>query len=148
MGIYRNILVAVDGSPDAGAALRHAAELARDQNARLTLLSVAPPPTSTAGVGGAAPPDPLDLHAKMLREAVDTVPDDASVTTLLERGDPADAILATAERGGHDLIVMGSHGHSRFHRALVGSVSEKVLKTSRVPVLLMRDGGLPARDRG
>jgi nucleotide-binding universal stress UspA family protein len=146
MGIYRNILVAVDGSPDAEAALRHAAELARDQNARLTLLSVAPAPASTAGVGGAAPPDPLDLHAKMLREAVETVPNDASVTTLVERGDPGNAILATAERGGHDLIVMGSHGHSRFHRALIGSVSEKVLKTSRVPVLLMRDGEL--RDRG
>ena len=143
MGLYRNILVAVDGSPDAGAALRHAAELARDQNARLTLLSVASAPSSTAGVGGAAPPDPLDLHAQMLREGAASVPQDASVTTLLERGDPADAILATAKRGGHDLIVMGSHGHSRIHRALLGSVSEKVLKTSPLPVLLMRDGESP-----
>ncbi|MGE0067807.1 MAG: universal stress protein [Solirubrobacterales bacterium] len=38
---------------------------------------------------------------------------------------------------------MGSHGHSRFHRALIGSVSEKVLRTSRLPVLLMRDGKVP-----
>jgi nucleotide-binding universal stress UspA family protein len=36
--------------------------------------------------------------------------------------------------------VMGSHGHSRFHRALLGSVSERVLRASRVPVLLMRAG--------
>lgn len=141
MGLYGNILVAIDGSPDAEAALRHAAELARDQNARLTLLSVAPAPISTAGVGGAAPPDPLDLHSQMLREALASVPADAGVTTLLERGDPADAILATAERDGHDLIVLGSHGHNRLHRALLGSVSEKVLKTSGIPVLLMRDGG-------
>jgi len=140
MGLYRNILVAVDGSPDAEAALRHAAALARDQNARLTLLSVAPLPASTAGVGGATPPDPLDLHAKALREAAAGLPEDAVVTTLLERGDPAEAILATAQKGGHDLIVMGSHGHSRFHRALLGSVSEKVLRTSRLPVLLMSDG--------
>ena len=35
---------------------------------------------------------------------------------------------------------MGSHGHSRVHRALLGSVSERVLKASTVPALLMRDG--------
>ncbi|MBK5219842.1 MAG: universal stress protein [Thermoleophilia bacterium] len=147
MSLYRNILVAVDGSPDAEAALRHAAALARDQNARLTLLSVAPAAASTAGVGGATPADPLEFHAKMLREAAASVPDDASVSTLLERGDAADAILATAAKGSHDLIVMGSHGHSRFHRALLGSVSERVLKASETPVLLMR-GGKVASDPG
>ena len=46
---------------------------------------------------------------------------------------------------------MGSHGHSRAHRALLGSVSERVLKSSKVPVLLMRhgaerSGGCGARD--
>ena len=41
--VYRNILVAVDGSPDADAALAHAAELARDQRARLTLVTAVPP---------------------------------------------------------------------------------------------------------
>lgn len=140
MSLYHNILVAIDGSPDAEAALRHAAALARDQNARLTLLTVAPNPANTAGVGGAAPPDPLDLHVKALREATDSVPDDASVTTLLERGDPAHAILATAEKGGHDLIVMGSHGHGRVLRALLGSVSAKVLEKATTPVMILRDG--------
>ena len=140
MSLYRNILVAIDGSPDAEAALRHAAALARDQNARLTLLTVAPNPANTAGVGGAAPPDPLDLHVKALREATDSVPDDTSVTTLLERGDPAHAILATAEKGGHDLIVMGSHGHGRVLRALLGSVSAKVLEKATLPVMILRDG--------
>ncbi|HZO07213.1 MAG TPA: universal stress protein, partial [Solirubrobacterales bacterium] len=134
------ILVAIDGSPDAEAALRHAAALARDQNARLTLLTVAPNPANTAGVGGAAPPDPLDLHVKALREATDSVPDDTGVTTLLERGDPAHAILATAEKGGHDLIVMGSHGHGRVLRALLGSVSAKVLEKATLPVMILRDG--------
>lgn len=138
MGLYRNILVAVDGSPDAGAALRHAAALAGDQNALLTLLSVAPNSGGTAATAGANPDDPLAFYARILREAVATLPADAVVKTVLERGDAGDAILATAEREGNDLIVMGSHGHGRLLRALIGSVSERVLKTSPVPVLLMR----------
>ncbi|HEX3239350.1 MAG TPA: universal stress protein [Solirubrobacterales bacterium] len=140
MALYRNILVAIDGSPDATAALRHAAALARDQNALLTLLSVAPNSGASATTAGANPDDPLEFYARMLREAVATLPADAGVKTLLERGVPAEAILATAERDGSDLIVMGSHGHGRFVRALVGSVSERVLKASPVPVLLLRSG--------
>lgn len=140
MGLYRKILVAIDGSLDASAALRHAAALAHDQNALLTLLSVAPQASGTAGTAGASPDDPLEFYARILREAVATLPADTGVKTLLERGDPADAILATAEREGSDLIVMGSHGHGRLVRALIGSVSERVLKTSAAPVLLLRGG--------
>ena len=55
--VYRNILVAVDGSPDADAALAHAAELARDQRARLTLVTAVPQVPATALLAsGAAPP--------------------------------------------------------------------------------------------
>ena len=38
----------------------------------------------------------------------------------------------------YDLLVMGSHGHSRVHRALLGSVSERVLHKAAVPVLMLR----------
>jgi nucleotide-binding universal stress UspA family protein len=143
MSIYRHILVAVDGSPDAEAALAHATALARDQNARITLLTVAPAPATAAGAGASQPPDPLDLHASLLREATASIPDDVGVTTRLERGDAAETILKVATENDHDLIAMGSHGHSRFHRALIGSVSERVLKTSPVPVLLLRGACQP-----
>lgn len=141
MACYHRILVAVDGSPDAEAALRHAFALARDQHALITLLTVAPPPASAIGVGASAPPDMLDFHARILREATDLVPADIGVTTRLERGNPAETILKLVRDGDHDLVVMGSHGHSRVHRALLGSVSERVLKASTVPVLLMRSPG-------
>jgi nucleotide-binding universal stress UspA family protein len=140
MSCYHHILVAIDGSPDADAALRHAVDLARDQNARITLLTVAPPVATPVGAGASAPPDPLRIHEKLLREATDSVPGDIGVTTRLERGNAAETILRIAREEGHDLVVMGSHGHSRVHRALLGSVSERVLKASTVPVLLMRDG--------
>lgn len=142
MACYHRILVAVDGSPDAEAALQHAATLARDQNALITLLTVAPPPATPIGAGASAPPDLLDFHSRLLREATDSLPADVGVTTRLERGNPAERILEIAREEEHDLVVMGSHGHSRVHRALLGSVSEKVLKASTVPVLLMRSPGV------
>ncbi len=151
MACYHRILVAVDGSPDAAAALTHAISLARDQNALLTLLTVAPPPATAIGVGASAPPDLQEFHARILREATDSVPADVGLTTRLERGNPAEAILKLAAEGEHDLIVMGSHGHSRVHRALLGSVSEKLLAKSPLPVLLMRAGvgvGGAERDAG
>jgi nucleotide-binding universal stress UspA family protein len=140
MACYHQILVALDGSPDAEAALQHAVTLARDQNARLTLLTVAPPVSTPVGAGASAPPDLLDVHAKILREATDALPNDVGVTTRLERGDAAETILRVVDEDRQNLIVMGSHGHSRFHRALLGSVSERVLRASSVPVLLMRAG--------
>lgn len=136
MSCYRRILVAIDGSADAVAALEHAATLARDQNALMTVLSVVPGPGAGAAVG--EPIDPAETYAKLVREATDSLPEDVGVRTRIEHGDPAATILSVAADEDHDLIVMGSHGHGRIHRALLGSVSEGVLRKSTIPVLLMR----------
>jgi nucleotide-binding universal stress UspA family protein len=141
MGCYHRILVALDGSPDAESALMHAISLARDQNARLTLLTVGPSVNRAAAVGTAPPPDLIEVHEEVLREATALVPKDVGITTRLERGDAATTILRVSREEEDDLIVMGSHGHSRIHRALLGSVSEKVLAQSEIPVLLMRGNG-------
>jgi nucleotide-binding universal stress UspA family protein len=139
--VYRNILVAVDGSPDAEAALAHASELARDQRARLTLVTAVPQVPATALLAsGAAPPrsEVIKHYAEMLRVAAATLPDDVSVTTLLVEGPPARALVERARSGAFDLIVMGSHGHGRLHTSLLGCVSQKVMQASPIPVLLIR----------
>lgn len=146
MSCYRNILVALDGSPDSAAALRHAVTLARDQNARLTLLTVVPRPSAPVGAGVPTPPDLTQLHQEIIREALDALPADVSVTTRIERGDIGGAILRVAAEADQDLVVMGSHGHSRVRRALLGSVSERVLRDATVPVLLTR-GERPEDER-
>jgi nucleotide-binding universal stress UspA family protein len=139
--VYRNILVAVDGSPDAEAAIEHATALARDQRARLTLVTAVPQLPATALLAsGAAPPrsEVVKHYADMLRKAADRLPDDVSVTTLLVEGPPAKALIERARSGAFDLIVMGSHGHGRLHQSLLGCVSQKVLHASPIPVLLIR----------
>jgi nucleotide-binding universal stress UspA family protein len=137
MSCYRHILVAYDGSADADAALEHAIRLARDQHACLTLLAVAPLPHQPAAMSAPATPDLLGCFADSERRAAESVPGDISLTIQLLRGEPAETILRAARKGEHDLIVMGSHGHGRLHRALLGSVSLRVLHGSRVPVLLV-----------
>jgi nucleotide-binding universal stress UspA family protein len=139
--VYRNILVAVDGSPDAEAALAHAGALARDQHACLTLVTAIPPIPATALLAsGAAPPrsEVIRHYSNVLREAADSLPDDVGVTTQLVEGTPAKVLIDRANSGDYDLIVMGSHGHGRLHGALLGCVSQKVLHCSPVPVLLTR----------
>ena len=138
MSCYRDILVAHDGSADADAALAHAIELARDQHARLTLLTVAPLPHAPAAISASPTPDLLDSFRAAHCRAANSVPADIGLRTQLLRGEAAETILTRARKGGHDLIVMGSHGHGRLHRALLGSVSLRVLHDSRVPVLFMR----------
>lgn len=137
MSCYRNILVALDGSPDAAAALEHAVALARDQNARLTLLTVVPPQPTPVGAGVMPPPELTDVSEAIIRDAVASVPDDVGVTTRIEHGAAAERILRTVEEDGHDLVVMGSHGYGRVQAALLGSVSQRVLHRAGVPVLLM-----------
>jgi nucleotide-binding universal stress UspA family protein len=138
MSCYRSILVAYDGSADADAALEHAIRLARDQHACLTLLTVAPLPHQPPSMSAQPTPDLTDCFTASLRRAADSVPPDVGLTTRVLRGNPPDVILRSIRECEHDLVVMGSHGHGRLHRALLGSVSYRVLRDSPVPVLLIR----------
>ncbi len=53
-------------------------------------------------------------------------------------GHAGDVIAETAERGGYELVVMGSHGHSALTGAVLGSVATRVLAKCKVPVLIVR----------
>ncbi|HEU4657209.1 MAG TPA: universal stress protein [Capillimicrobium sp.] len=134
--LYRTILVAIDGSADARAALDHAIEIARDQHARLTLVTVVPQLSSAAILGGASPQTLAECFERMLAEHRDAVPDDVSLTTRTLEGPAAKRIAELA--ADHDLVVMGTHGRGRVGEALLGSVSREVVHLSSVPVLLVR----------
>jgi nucleotide-binding universal stress UspA family protein len=141
--MFRSILVAIDGSPDADEALTQAVDLAACEHARLTIFSgvAGPPAVAYAGIGGAvvavmARDAEADSEA-LLRRAVERVPDGVSVSTVLS-GDPVrPALLRQIKRGGHDLVVMGSRGRGAVRSVLLGSVSHYVLHHSPVPVLIV-----------
>jgi nucleotide-binding universal stress UspA family protein len=138
VSIYHHILVALDGSADSMTALRHAVTLARDQNAKLTLTTVVPHTPTPVGPGVAPPPETDESHNQIIKEALAEIPNDIGVTTRLEHGEIAETILKLVATESYDLLVMGSHGHSRVHRALLGSVSHRVLHKAAVPVLMLR----------
>ena len=57
---------------------------------------------------------------------------------LVERGNPVELILETADKRDCDLIVMGSHGHGIIEDALIGSTARRVIRRSQKPVLVVR----------
>lgn len=60
------------------------------------------------------------------------------IKTHYQHGHAAEVIAQTATKGGYDLIVMGSHGHSALGNPVMGSVTNKVLAHCKTPVLIVR----------
>jgi nucleotide-binding universal stress UspA family protein len=140
--MFHNILVAVDGSPDADAALTQAIDLAEGEHARLTLMTgVAELPAGAYWVAGEASGRLIaDTRAQAeanLRQARDRIPDDLPVTTVLTSEPIRGALVNQIKKGNHDLIVMGSRGRGAVRSALLGSVSHYVLHHSHVPTLIV-----------
>jgi nucleotide-binding universal stress UspA family protein len=146
--MFRRILVAFDGSPHAHAALAEAIELAQKDHGWLTVIAVVPDPGLWLGAAtevpvnlGGSPDETTEEYQRALDRAVQLVPADVPVTTLLRRGAPSRAILAEAREHQHDLIVIGSRGRGGLRSLLLGSVSHAVLRSSPVPVLVSRRAG-------
>ncbi len=143
--MFCRLLVAIDNSTHAQRALAEAVELSQTNHATLTVMTVVPRANLWELGGGYYVPVYLDdaseqierVYQRMLDAAVDTVPDDLPVTTLLKHGDAGPAIVEQANAGDHDLIVMGSRGRGDLRSLLLGSVSHHVLQSSPVAVLVV-----------
>lgn len=148
--MYRNILVATDGSDLAARGVEQAVALAADLHARLVVLTASEPWHTGLGdpMAMGASAELLDDYRNGCKEAADEVlgaaaalaqSRDVSVETVyLPERPPADAILETASAQGCDLIVMASHGRSGLGRLLLGSQTQAVLTRSTLPVLVVR----------
>jgi nucleotide-binding universal stress UspA family protein len=144
MRVFCNILVAIDRSAGAEAALEEAIDLALRDGARLVLITVADPPRwRYAGLQYVPYPtdDELERAAWDVVECAERlVPHTIPVSSVARVGRPATEIVTRAQRGGHDLVVMGSSTHGAVGRLLFGAVSCAVVKRSPVPVLVSGRG--------
>ncbi|SDM62330.1 Nucleotide-binding universal stress protein, UspA family [Halogranum gelatinilyticum] len=138
---YEHLLVPTDGSEGARDALDRAVAVATAAGARLTVLSVVDSRAFTGGfeTGPTLPNirEQLQQYAEdaadaLVRRAADAGVDADSVVTV---GLPATEITAYAESNDVDLVVMGTHGRSGLERLILGSVTERVVRTSETPVL-------------
>jgi nucleotide-binding universal stress UspA family protein len=137
--MFLNILVATDGSGSSRRALDQAVDIARAMNSKLTLITVAPPLShyvTLAGVSSETMQTELDRWAeRVLTAASAAVPDDVVAHRVQRSGHAGPEILAELERGGYDLLVLGSRGRGRAQEGLLGSVNGYVHFHSRVALL-------------
>jgi nucleotide-binding universal stress UspA family protein len=134
---FRRMLVPYDFSVHAGAALRTAVDLAVVHRGRVTVLHVVSAPSSLGETARERNRLRRDVHEK-LRTAIQSLVRGRRVTVRSDVviGDPVAAILAAAPSA--DSIVMSTLGQTGIARWLVGSVAEKVVRLSPVPVLTVR----------
>jgi nucleotide-binding universal stress UspA family protein len=129
------ILVPLDGSAESNAALPLARTLARALGASVTLLRVNPPPE----IGDRA--TSAEAVESLRKIAAELASSDIQVNSIVRYGNPAGEILAEIRAMPVSLIVMRTHGRAGVERAVLGSTTERVLKHSGVPLVLLRAGG-------
>lgn len=146
--MFKKILVALDGSVASNNALNCALELAETTSSNVELLTIVPPVFLPQHSIYVLKSEAISECAKQLEISFKGVLSKAQdyarrrkpsfkVTTRFEKGEPAEKIVEVAERGGFDLIVMGSRGlGAKF--STVGSVSSRVVDKSNCPVMIVK----------
>lgn len=153
----KNILYATDLSKNSAFAFRYAMILADSLDARITILYILPmfdsamevPIITQMGVdqyhklmeersGETIEKIKKRLREFTRREVKDTQKHEERVSSILvHEGDAVDEILKTAERLKSDIIIMGAHGKGILSHTFLGTVPDKVLRRSRIPVLVV-----------
>ena len=142
--MYQHILIPVDGSSTSEHALQEALRLAQQHGAQLELVYVVENILNKEGfvIYPELQETMRNKGRKILTQALSVVQEAGLIaeTKLLEGGGAriASVILAEAKRWRADLIVIGTHGRTGISKLIFGSVAEGVVRTSHIPVLLIR----------
>ena len=147
--MFKNILIPTDGSPLSQKAVVQGVALAKSVGAKVTAFFAAPPATpivyrNNLPVGYAT----TEEHQRMIEktaarylEFVERAAKKERVpceTVLVTSDYPEDDILKIAQKKKCDLIVMATHGRGGMRGVFIGSVTQKVLNRSKIPVMVLR----------
>jgi nucleotide-binding universal stress UspA family protein len=139
MGEYRKILIAIDGSGSSVHALKEAFKLARDEKSWVTVVSVVPPYEGDLGsVWVDNVKESMSRPCVLALSQAEEIAKEQKVLvrTVCEEGDIHERIVDLADAEDFDLIVMGRKGRSQIEKALIGSVTERVIGHTRKDVLV------------
>jgi nucleotide-binding universal stress UspA family protein len=145
--MYDRILVPTDGGEGALAAARHALDLAERYGATVHALYVIDTKTNWLTVSKTEVRDTLrdvgetegSQALAEMESLAEEIGFDGELVTGFREGTPEDEILAYAEEAEIDLVVMGTHGRKVIERHLLGSVAERTVRGSSVPVMIIPD---------
>jgi nucleotide-binding universal stress UspA family protein len=154
--LYERILVPIDFSEHSKTTVSYATRIATRYNATLYLLHVFKIPDYVVTPYTRRRQNSAEVHSQVdaaeqdAREHLESFAKELStkgikVEAYLRVGYPFDEIVLMANHFHVDLIVIGSHGHGRIARLLVGSTAQRVVEHARCPVLVVKGPGPEAR---
>lgn len=136
----KKILIALDNGPVSEKVALKGYELGKQLHAEIALVSVADT-TTLVSDSGITPGEMIKLIKNDLRKTqemiVDKVFKNFKVWTFVEEGRPYETILRIAGEWEADLIVLGTHGRTGISHLLTGSIAEKVIRHSAIPLLII-----------
>jgi nucleotide-binding universal stress UspA family protein len=137
----RSILVGLDGSKSSRKALQAAVDLSRKLNAKVTTLTVVHLPDFSLGGGEVEELEQAEKYYQPLLQEVRAYGSTlgCDITTVILKGHPTEQLLQYAEDNQVDLIVIGTRGLGGFKKLLMGSVAQKVVSYSKIPVMVIRE---------
>ncbi len=140
---YRNIVIATDGSENSQRAISYGIEIAKLSGATVHALYVVDTSSFSSIPMDAGWEEMYEILRKEGEKAIFEVKERGEVAgvkvrEVLSEGHPSTEIINFAEKNDIDLIVMGTLGKTGLDRFLLGSVAEKVVRNSKVPVLVVR----------
>ncbi len=143
-GIFKHILCAIDFGHLPIQAIDLAVRIGQQNDATIHLLNVVPGPMGQSATSPIAlepfPSDERSARIRLENIGRKRLAGRVAYECIVLSGDPATAVLRAADEFGADLIILGTHGRTGVKRLLLGSVAEKVLRESPVPVLTVRPG--------
>ncbi|MFE3871131.1 universal stress protein [Flavobacterium sp. ZS1P70] len=136
----KKLIIAVDNDPTSEKIALNGFQLGSQLNAEIALLSVVDL-TMLITEGAVTPKEFADItindYRKNQQMLIETLFKDYKVSTFVEEGIPYEVILNVAKEWRADIIVMGTHGRTGISHLIMGSVAEKIVRHSEIPVFII-----------